>query len=434
MRERYVLVGLARARSTWFSEVARWANAASIPAEFVKCISGEELRARVTSGRPFSAALLDGGLPAVDRDLIEAVREAGCVPIVVEDRPSGRDWAALGAAQVIAAPFERQHLLDVLSTHATVISTAEASPAARHDAPATDEAPARVVTVCGGGGAGTSTVAIALAQQLAADAAPDGRGVVLADLCLVAEQAMLHDTRQVVPGVQELVEAHRAGRLGRAEVVELTYHVVSRGYRLLLGLRRPRFWPAIRPRAFQASFDSLRTAFDVVICDVDADFEGEEASGSVEVEERNVMARTAARASDVVLVVGRPGMKHLHGTVRLVRELQELGVPAARIVPVINCAPRNPRQRAEIAAALADLTTTSAADGGGGMASPIFLPERRVDQALRDGVALPAPLGETTAGAYRAALARAEQLPAPSAEPEPVAVAPGSLGTYTEQR
>lgn len=67
MTDRYVLLGLARARSEWFRAVGRWTNAAALPAEFVKCVSPAELRAYLTSGRPFSAALLDGGVPAVSR-------------------------------------------------------------------------------------------------------------------------------------------------------------------------------------------------------------------------------------------------------------------------------------------------------------------------------------------------------------------------------
>ena len=41
--ERYVLLGLGTARSPWFTEVARWATVGSLPADFVKCISAEEL-------------------------------------------------------------------------------------------------------------------------------------------------------------------------------------------------------------------------------------------------------------------------------------------------------------------------------------------------------------------------------------------------------
>src|SRR3546814_2814274 len=69
---------------------------------------------------------------------------------------------------------------------------------------------------------------------------------------------MLHAARDVVPGVAELVEAHRSGSPGPHEVRDLTWEVGARGYRLLLGLRRHRDWTAIRPRAFDAALDGLR--------------------------------------------------------------------------------------------------------------------------------------------------------------------------------
>jgi Mrp family chromosome partitioning ATPase len=450
MPERYVLLGLARARSAWFSEVARWSNAAAIPAEFVKCISPEETRARLASGRPFSAALLDGSLPGVDRDLIDAVREVGSVPIVVEERAGGRDWAGLGVPVVLPAPFDRQQLLDALSLHARPIASASPVAGAQHAAGEPVGAAGVTVVVTGPGGGGSSTAAIALAQGLASGAggvrgagkdgkagkaSPVGR-VLLADLCLSADQAMLHDARDVVPGVQELVESHRTGQPAATDLLDLTFDVRDRGYRLLLGLRRPRFWGAIRPRAFRAALDTLRHAFDVVVCDVTPDLEGEDAGGSLEVEDRNIMARTAVQRADLVFVVARPGLKGTLDLVRITSEVLELGMDPSRIVPVLNAAPRNPRQRAEMSAALAELQSTSTA-AAGAVASPLFLPDRRVEEALRDGVVLPAPLPELMAGAYRAVLQRAQvapPVPAPPrrpAEPVPVPVRPGSLGTWT---
>ncbi|HEX2851401.1 MAG TPA: hypothetical protein VHN98_12645, partial [Acidimicrobiales bacterium] len=63
---RFVVLGLALARSPWFRSVAQWANSAAIPVEFVKCMSPVELRAHLASGRAFSAVLVDGALPALD--------------------------------------------------------------------------------------------------------------------------------------------------------------------------------------------------------------------------------------------------------------------------------------------------------------------------------------------------------------------------------
>ena len=61
--ERYVVLGLARPRSAWFSDISRWATAAAIPVEFVKCLGPDEARARLASGRRWSAFLVDADAP-----------------------------------------------------------------------------------------------------------------------------------------------------------------------------------------------------------------------------------------------------------------------------------------------------------------------------------------------------------------------------------
>ncbi len=424
---RYVILGLAPARSGWFRVVAQWANSGTIPAEFVKCVSAEELRARLASGRPFSAALVDGSLPGLDRDLVDAARSTGCAVVAVADHRARADWDQLGVAGVLPEYFDPKALLAVLGVHTAMISRADEVPGDPSGEDTSPEAAlawrGQVALVCGPGGTGASTVAVALAQGLAGDPR-HGRAVLLADLALHAEQAMLHDARDVVPGVQELVEAHRARRPSAESVRELTYQVEERGYHLLLGLRRARGWSGIRTRTFEAAFASLRGAYRVVIADADADLEGEEEGGSMDVEERHVMARTAASQADVVFAVGLPGMKGLHSLVRVLNDLRAFGVAAERMVAVVNRAPKSPRSRAEITAALAALTAPP--EGRGSPPSPVFLPERRVDEALRLGARLPDAIAQPLAGAF-AAVAR--HLPAVTAD-EPHRVQPGSLGYW----
>lgn len=422
--ERYVILGLAQARSGWFRLVAQWANSGTIPAEFVKCVSGEEMRARLASGRPFSAVLVDAALPALDRDLVDAARAAGCVTIAVDDRRGTCDWDALGVVAVLPDFFDPKALLDVLSMHAAMIGRGELLPG---DA-TPDPGPAwrgKVATVCGPGGTGVSTVAVALAQGLADDAR-HGRLVLLADLALHAEQAMLHDARDVVPGVQELVDAHRSRRVPLEEVRSLAFDVHERGYQLLLGLRQARSWTAIRPRAFEAAFESLRAAYRVVVCDADADLEGEEQGGSIEVEERHVMSRTAALRADVVFAVGLAGMKGLHALVRVLNELRSVGVAPDRVIPVINRAPKGGRARSEITATLAALT----AAGGGPFAPPVFLPDRRVEEPLVDGIRLSSTLSQPLRGAFAAIVEHGPQLAPAAGGDEPQLVRPGSLGSW----
>ena len=116
-------------------------------------------------------------------------------------------------------------------------------------------------------------------------------------------------------------------------------------------------------------------------------------------------------------------VRSLASMVRVLGDLVAHGVEPRRIVPVMNRAPRRPRQRAELARTLADLVLTDA--GAGDVASPVFLPERAVEEALRDGVLLPKQVVAPVTGAVAVALDRA---PENVREPELVPVAVGSLG------
>lgn len=429
-RERYVVLGLAHARSPWFGEVARWATSAALPIEFLKCVSVEELRARLASGRAFSAVLVDAAVPGVDRDLADVVRSTGAAVLVVDDGRVRRDWAALGASAILPADFARGDLLDALGAYAAPIERGEAVGVTAAPAVATGWRGA-LVAVTGLAGAGASTLAAALSQGLADDPR-NASTVLLADLALHADQAVLHDAGDIAPGLPELVDAHRMGVPPVDDVRSLTFAVTDRDYSLLLGLRRHRDWVTLRPRSLEAALASLRRAYRIVVADVEPDLEGEDQCGSVDVEDRNLLARTAVGDADVVVVVGLGGPKGIHATVRTLDGVLEHGVDPGRVVTVINRAPRNPRTRAEITRTLADLT--SGLRGGRALPSPVFVPERRrIDDLLRDGHRLPsacsAPITAAVAGLLAddrpAAAARAD-------EGEPVAVVPGSLGTWSD--
>ncbi len=453
MRERYVLLGLAPARAEWFRIVGQWAAAAVLPAEFIRCVSVEELRARLRSQRAFSAVLVDAGLPGLDRDLIATATELGCAVLVVEAASSGRDWLALGAAGMLHPPFGRDELLEVLAATSRPIRDASL-PVSDPDPSASPPTRGSLVTVTGPGGTGASIAAIALAQGLAAgegrvprsrrerrgratSTAQQGSGagrplsVLLADLCRNADQAMLHDSHVLVPGLQELVEAHRGGSPTRATVLDQTFEVADRGYRLLLGLRRSHHWVALRARALGAALDSLQYCVDVVVADVEADLEGEAETGSIDVEERHLLARAAVARSAAVVVVGEGSTKGTHALVRTICDVVGAGVPASRVLPVFTRASRRARVRAEQTAALAALAGGASRVSVSALPSAIHLPSRPVDAALRDGVALPAPLPARLARAVTAVIERAGQ-PAAAAPAEPERVVPGSLGRLVD--
>ena len=433
--ERYVVLGLAHARSRWFAEVSRWTTSGSIPVEFVKCLSVDELRARIDAGRPYSAALLDARLPAVDRDLLAAVADANVAGLVVGRDDGPRDWRHLGAAAHLPDGFDRATLLDALATHGRLIDEVTSRPEP-------DEAAAAplvawrgpLVAVLGRSGSGASTLAAALAQRLATDPRYAG-DVLLVDLVRRAHQAVLHDARDVVPGIQEVVELHRSATPTAAELARLSFEVPSRGYRLVLGLRHPRDWVALRARALLASLDALRRTSRLVVADADPDLEGEAESGSLDVEDRHLLGRSAVTTADLVVVVATPSLTGLAGLPGRLDELRRCGVDGSRLLVVLNRAPRSVRARSELSRVVAEITgARSAPDPHLG---PVFVPERRgVDALHRDLAPFPAPLTEPIGAAVLAALDRLPDpglVPAPSAEPEPVPVAPGSLGHWREE-
>ena len=415
---RYTVLGLAPVRAVWFSELTAWSMAGVVPIEFVKCVSLEEVRARLRSGRRHSALLIDGDVAGLDRDLLAAAHESDCAVVVVDGRRA-RGWKALGADAVMAPPFTPSELVSVLAGQARELPHAEA--------PAVVEATDRVtpwsgglIAVSGRPGSGVSTMTASLAQSFASD--PRNAGLVLlADLALDADQALLHDAVDVVPGLQELVEAHRTSTPGVEQVRAGTFLVAERRYDLLLGLRRHHDWVALRPRALMATIDSLRLAYRMVIADCDADLECEALTGSPDIDERNAAARAATAQADVVVAVGAATLTGLHGLVRHLDALLAHGVQPGRIVTVVNRAPRARRHRAEAAAALAALVDRTT---GIELADPVFVVERGgVDDTHRGVLRFPATLG---AGVHRAVLAALGG--AQPRQEELVAVAPGSLG------
>ncbi len=431
--ERFVVLGLAHVRSSWFREVSRWSTSAAVPIDFVKCVSIDELRARLRSGRAFSAVLADMGVAGIDRDLVDLAREIGAAVILVGDGVRRAGAAELGVSAVLPTPFERGALLAALDEHASLIGssapeTAGPVPAAAH---ATGGWRGRVVAVTGAGGTGTSVTAMAIAQGLAADVRAQGR-VLLADLALDADQAMLHDARDIVPGVQELVDAFRHGTPSTDEVIGLTFGE-GHPYRLLLGLRRHRDWTALRPRAWTAALDGLRRSFTQIVADIDPDLEGEAECGSVDVEDRNLLARSVLDVAEIVVVTAHPGVQGIHRLVRTLAAVQGYGVDPARVLPVIHRAPRNGRARAELTHTVAALVGPLVGPAADRLASPVFIPEhRRLDASLRDGAGVPPAMAATLAAAVTAVMDHVRYQPKTErGDTEPVAVVPGSLGAWS---
>lgn len=398
MSGRFVLVGLARTRRPWFSEVARWSTSGAAPVEFLKCLTAEEVRAVLGAGRRVSALLVDGTAPGVDRDLVATAAQVGTATVVVTDGRVRRDWDSMGCAAVLPGNFGADDLRAVLERHARPVE-----PTLRTDSRADFTEPVRsqLISVCGPGGTGASTVAMAVAQSLSIGRPPGTTALV--DGARVADLAMYHDVDDVIPGLPELVEMHRVDHPDPDDIRGLLFRIEDRGYDLLLGLRTPRDWVAMRPHSLAAAVGGLERSYDLLVVDHDPDLEGEEDTGSVGIEDRHAIARTVLARADLAVLVGRPGMKGVADLVRLASAVADLGTPAERIVPVVNRCPRSPRPRSEICRAFQSLThDTARAQGTGSIAPPIFLgPHRGIDAAHRSSTSLPEGWVRPLAGTVR---------------------------------
>ena len=430
--ERFVVLGVAPVRREWFRRVGKWANEATLPVEFVKCVSIGEVLSRLESGRPFSALLVDASAAGLDRDVIDLANAVGCSPIIVDHGLVDRDWQELGARAVIPERFDAGDLRAVLKEHSQPIGRSTATSDMSAGKPDVGIRYGQVVAVAGAGGLGVSTVAMALAQGLAQN--DRRRPFLLADMALRASQAMFHDARDVVPGLTELIESHRLGVPNFIEATSSIHTFPERGYDLLLGLRHERDWVSIAARALATSWTTLTTRYDTTVCDITGEFDGADETGSNDIEDRNRLARMAAQRADLVLVVGTPGAWGVHHLVRTILALSDLGVPSNRILPVVNHAPRQPRSRSQITSAVADLLGSRIVNAEH-VPSPVFLPTRRnLESTLRDGDPIPSSITAPLAATVDVLLSKTKPALGPDHDGEPIPVAPGSLGTWSDDR
>lgn len=149
-----------------------------------------------------------------------------------------------------------------------------------------------------------------------------------------------------------------------------------------------------------------------------------------------MLARTTLDASDLVVVVGSPGVAGVQAHVRVLHDLIRFGLAPERLMSVVNRAPRNPRARAEITRTVADLLEL-AVGRRCPISAPVFVPERRrLEELHRDGGGrLPAPLIAAVTAPVRGMLdqvpTRVRSTGSADDGSRLVSVSPGTLGSWS---
>jgi MinD-like ATPase involved in chromosome partitioning or flagellar assembly len=331
--ERYTLAGLSITRSEWFSRVDGWSNSSTLPIDFVKCVSIDELRMRVKGGQNFSAVMVDAEYIQLDRELETFIDSAGALLVVIGNE-SDLTRKELRRSKCLPSTFERTDLARFLAhncrpshTFSSIADTLE--PPQEKYASASS-----IIAVTGPGGTGTSTVAMILSQLIGQTSQTSG-SVVLLDGKQHPELAMLHDTNVVAPSIHELADACRFAIPSHEKVRDYTFHINSRNYDLLLGAQTSLGWAALRPERIDLTFATLRSAYDVVVADIAPEFDGESTIGSIDIEEHNYISRYIARSAQQIVIVGRDTAKGLFSTARVISDLIRFEVSPNSIQVVI---------------------------------------------------------------------------------------------------
>jgi MinD-like ATPase involved in chromosome partitioning or flagellar assembly len=266
-----------------------------------------------------------------------------------------------------------------------------------------------MIAVVGPGGTGVTTLALGLGRELALL-----RPTLVADL---ARNGGLSCHLGLDPNRHGLPEV-LAGAWPPPSVP------VARGLHVLTGLRDPADWTTVPDDgAVPAALTAL--AVDrTVVCDLGADLEGQRHTGSLDVEDRHRLARSAAQRAHVVVLVTTPGDGALRSCAQLARELCELAVDGRRLVIVLNRARRGPNAAAWQRA----ITTHLWATTGILLATPaVPVPQRRPLRVDRPGRTT--PLAPRAARRVLAAVLRqASQLDPPPVPPLGTPIVPGELG------
>ncbi len=246
-----------------------------------------------------------------------------------------------------------------------------------------------IISVVGPGGVGTSTTTMAIAQSLGQTMGPP----LVLDARSRGELAFLNDARAHAMGVSELIRAARISHIAKEDLATYLEWISSRHYYLLKSNRSRRDWLGWDQDSLNSAFGALRNSFKHVVVDIGNDFEGSSESGSMDIESKNLLGRTALAFSSLVVLVGSDNTKGIYSLAAINREVSRSGLTKAPSVFVINrCASSRLRQamaKQELSQLLSAPTLPMARTSGGDRPEVIYIPARNIDPIISDVLPLP---------------------------------------------
>lgn len=322
------VIALARGSQQWVRDLNRWANGSVVEMSLSVTLSVEELAEALAGSAEPALVVLDAENSeaiAATRALAKAkARILGVATLPLSHEPEGLD-------ALVSFPFSPEAISAQL---AAIPHPAEpdGSEAVANVWPPSGTAPppgprGLVTGVLGARGAGSSTVAMAAAQTLAA-----GSSVAVVDLGAEASLAMYHDIDPTSPSLGELAKAAARGPLAPKQVHGCCLPALSRGYSLLAGAKRLDGATLLTSAAITEVVRVMAATFDHVLIDLDSASIGSPTAPSA--------ADAALALCDRVALVADASLHGVHGGLRILERLLDSGLAPERIALCMNRAPR----------------------------------------------------------------------------------------------
>lgn len=326
-----------------------------------RCSGGDELATRL----PTAAAevVVSGAAPQyLSARLIDACDRLGVRLVAVATAPAERRHAAgLGVIDVLDAPVGWEALLPMGRRAVDQVDERTASrPIGARPERGT------VIAVWGPAGApGRTSIAIALAAELAARGAPvaladaDTHGAAIAPALGLLDEA---------PGFAAACRLAATGGLDGAELDRIAQPHGAGVLRVLTGIGRASRWPELGGDRVEGVLAALRTWAPVAVVDTGASLEeDEELTSDLAAPRRNAATIAALRAADRVVAVAAADPVGLSRYLRAHADLLELVGPD-RVVTVVN------KVRASAIGLGAAAQVRQTLDRFGGVRDPLLVP------------------------------------------------------------
>ncbi len=301
------------------------------------CSGGDELAIRLAQ-QQIDLVIVVAAPTLLTAALVESADLLGVRMLVVVGNAEERQHARrLGIVDVVDGP-PAWTLLDPAAPRPAQALEHTARPphpaAVRRDADGAAE-PGKVIAVWGPHGApGRTSVAIALAAELAAS----GLRVVLADADThAASVAPTLGLLDEAPGFAAACRLAGIGGLDDAQFdrIAAPFGPAGGGFRVLTGLGRPSRWPELGEERVTGALASARVSFQMVVVDVAASLERDSLDDDATTTHRNAAGLAALRCADRVVALAAADAV---GIGRFLRGHAELGdlVERERVVVAVN--------------------------------------------------------------------------------------------------